>query len=275
MIDISQLANNLQNILPDESTAVINALEKAVLYQHMNNISDIGGLSVYFPFSSTKELLDEYLPIYSEINVLPEYTQFIYSYASELTGDEYVFYEDITNTTPWQDTNGNYKIKLTQEQLENMSEIYFTVWQHEENIAAGIDYYVQFGESSEVAVGEDGTVKTEFDGRWTTLNDYWACLYEIDSNEQQTRYAIPAELNGEDVDLIAVYDSKTPDGRIIGAIPDSTSDYKRACKKYVKDKKWRQNYTLLLCGVICRRRCRYRRVRNRDLVLWRRNYCRR
>ncbi len=229
MIDIAHLAKQLGPLAPDESESLLDALDKFVLYSvHSDNQENVGGLSVYFPFAA-KDSAPDYIETYKGIGVLPRYTNFIVEFGSILTG-EVIAPIEIANTVPEQTEDGNYQIVLTSEELVDIYEIYFTVWQKEEDVATGAAYYIQLGENSGVDIADDGTVLTEFDGYWTALNGYWACLYEIDSSSRGKRYSIPALLNGVDVDLIALYNDQYPDGKILGAVPTTSDTYNMPAK---------------------------------------------
>ncbi len=224
MIDVAHLAQQMQELVPDEAQTLQQALANAVEYNvYSQNQQNATGLSVYFPFAS-KEDAPGYVDVYKGIGVLPDYTNFIIDFTNLLTGSA-IASITVGGSAPVQNEDGSYEIVLSPEELADIYEIYFTVWQKEEQVADGVYNYIQLGESSKVSIAPDGTVLTEFDGYWTTLNDYWACLYEIDSSSRGTRYAIPARLNGQDVDLIALYSDTYPDGIILGAVPNTSDTY--------------------------------------------------
>ena len=234
MVDIKHLAQQMKDIVPQQSQALIDALKQSLVYSVSYNVDNAGGLSVYFPFAC-KEYAKEYVKTYQDTGILPAYTGFVSQFANILTGNELAEI-DVSAVTPQETPNDDYQIVLSQEEIENIYAIYFTVWQKEENVANGADYYIQLGENSNVTIAEDGTVVTDFDGNWTALNGNWACLYEIDSGSSGTRYAIPARLNGEDVDLIALYNNENPNGKIIGAIPTSSDTYDMPARQMLQVK---------------------------------------
>ncbi|HHV72891.1 MAG TPA: hypothetical protein GXX38_09850, partial [Clostridia bacterium] len=154
------------------------------------------------------------------------------NFASELTGES-IAPLDFSEQTPEMNEEGDYIIQLTPEELDNLLEIYFTVW---EPVFGEEDYYIMLGESSDVEIAEDGTIITEFDGVWPGINGDFVCLYEIGRTQSGAKYAIPAVLNGEEVDIIVVFDDANPDGRIIGARPLS-GETGMAAKNMLKIKK--------------------------------------
>ncbi len=235
MIDVAHLAQQMSDVVPDQALELQNAITNAVEYNvHSQNQENTSGLSVYFPFAS-KDDAPDYVNVYKGIGVLPDYTNFIIDFTNILTGSA-ISNIEVAGSAPVQNDDGNYQIVLSPEELADIYEIYFTVWQLEEEVADGVYNYIQLGESSKVDIAPDGTVLTEFDGYWTALNDYWACLYEIDSSSRGTRYAIPARLNGQDVDLIALYSDSYPDGIILGAVPNNSDTYDMPAKNMIQVK---------------------------------------
>lgn len=233
MIDLVDMAYKLENNYPDEARGLIEAVEDAVLYsKNSDNVEGAYGLSTYYIFGG-KDEAGESLEVYKSLVMNPHYTNFLANFASALTGESFAKI-DISDEKPEENSEGDYTIKLTEEELENLLEIYFTVW---EPVEGEPDYYFMLGQSSDVEIEEDGTVTTEFDGVWPGVNGDFVCLYEISNGQGGKKYAIPAVLNGEDVDIITVFDKKNPDGRIIGARPltDGTTDM--AAKNLLKIKK--------------------------------------
>lgn len=215
MVDICDMAAQLAPYYQDEAEAVIQAVENAVVYlKSSEGVKGAAGLSTYYVFGG-KEQAEKSIEIYKSLAMNPHYTNFLVNFASELTGES-IAPLDLSEQIPEMNEEGDYTIQLTPEELDNLLEIYFTVW---EPIPGEEEYYIMLGESSDVEIAEDGTIVTEFDGVWPGINGDFVCLYEIGRTGGGIKYAIPAVLNGEDVDIIVVFDEANPDGRIIGARP--------------------------------------------------------
>ena len=239
MIDAANLAKSLINLLPGESLELIGAIHDAVIYKYEDNIEELGGLSVYFPFANKTEL-NYFMWVYSSINQLPEYFGFLDEFCVILDSNPLVDYSGITNfilnredidiisRNRTKKLDEDYKIILTPAQLENLAAIYQTTWKK----SGG--KYIQILETRQVSVKEDGTVAMNFTDDCVTLNGHIVCPYETAPLADGTRYAIPVKLNGEDADLIAVYCEKHPDGKIIGAVPAGDDIYNILDKKVVK-----------------------------------------
>lgn len=267
MIDAGNLAESLSHLIPKESAALLKALSQAVIYKHEAYIEEVGGLSIYFPFVN-KDNLDYSLEVYRSINNLPEYTEFIKSFAEVLDSAPMVDYKSVAgdvmadsrlyrndrnnnnnNNKENKETKennadknsnsknnkleGEYKISLTPEQIENLIEIHQTTWRR-----SNLDgRYIQIERNKNVPVSDSGEVTIKFNDVCATLNGHLVCLYELDSSENNhRRYAIPVKLNGDDADLIAVYSDKYPAGKIVGAVPTGDDAFNMLDKKIVQVK---------------------------------------
>lgn len=224
MIDIIHLAEQFADILPDESTALIDAVQGAVSYNRTGSyVMDAGGLSVFFPYTEKSEAAER-MEIYQTTGFSDIYIDYLARFTEILTG-ETVAEVDVSAYTPEQ--NGNaFDIILTPEQLADISAIYFTAWQ-----AEGEMLYTQIYEDSYVEIGEDGRILTEFDGFVGAVDGHIACMYEIEKGENYIRYAVPATLNGQAVNLMVLFDDNHPDGYISGAMPTYESSGGMAPKK--------------------------------------------
>jgi len=239
MIDVKNLAESLSGMFPDEANNLIDALNNAVIYKYEENIEELGGLSVYFPFANKSDL-NYYMWVYSTVNRLPEYFQFLDSFCVILDSPPRVSYRGTANSSlnkeniiDLNNINENYIINLSSEQIEYLAEIYQTTWKK----SAEYNKYIQIAETKKVKVNDDGTVETNFSGDCITLNNNLICLYENTPTTDGVRYSVPIKLNDKDADLIVIYCEKYPDGKIIGAIPAGDDIYDILDKKIINLKK--------------------------------------
>jgi hypothetical protein len=215
MVDIVDMAYNLMPYYPDESLALIEAVNDAVIYyQNSENVDRAFGLSAYYIFDN-KKLAEDSIQYYQIIDFDPYYTTYLTNFGAELIGEP-LFIIDFDEIFPELNEDGDIEIKLTEEELDNLLEIFFTLWEPVSDLP---DYYYMLGISSDVEVSDDGTIITEFDGYWPGINGEYVCLYEIEDEGESGTYAIPAELNGREVDIIVLFNDHHPDGKIIGARP--------------------------------------------------------
>jgi len=229
MIDIVHMAEQFNAVYPDEASALIEAVGNAVVYKDQGQFVDhAGGLSLYFPYSAKEEAVER-IPVYQTTGFSPRYINYVAEFAEILTGTPFAQL-DVSALAPVQDEN-SFDIVIPAEELNNIESIYFTAWVKEED-----DYYTQIYQDSNVEIDESGKILTEYDGVIYTINGEWACLYEVEVGEDYVRYAVPALLNGESVNLIVLYDEANPDGKVIGALPVYDATTGMAPKQLIKIK---------------------------------------
>lgn len=215
LIDIERFAQQLAEITPQYTQAIGAALNETVAYANAtdNLKSQAAGLSVYFPFSG-KEYVSEYLEIYRSLGVLPHYTAFIEAFAGVLTGEplhavEFFFRQD-----------EDLRIGIEPQALDYITQLDFELWQQmEESDVPDTYWYVQLAQLPATSVDEDGIIEEPFTGTWITFEDRVVCLYSLDETDAETRYAIPALLDEEEVMIIAAYNKRFPEGIVVGAVP--------------------------------------------------------
>lgn len=216
LIDLEKLARQFADALPEQSFALRMALEKAVVYSGAtaNLLEQASGLSVYFPFSEKGELA-EYLAMYRNLGILPSYTLFIEDFATILNGEPLYDISFFFAEEP-----DDLSIGIGPASLEYVTELNFELWQQEEESDTAETYwYIQLARIPVESISEEGVIVDPFVDTWITLEDQFACLYMLDRTPTGTRYAIPAYLNDEDVNIIVVYDETFPDGIVVGAVP--------------------------------------------------------
>ncbi|MBQ8975426.1 MAG: peptidase C11 [Oscillospiraceae bacterium] len=82
--------------------------------------------------------------------------------------------------------------------------------------------YIDLGFDNVFEFDDDGNMLGATDNTWLAINGQPVAYYRLDAVGNSSNYTIsgyvPALLNGERVDLILVFDSENPDGRIAGAV---------------------------------------------------------
>ena len=227
MVDIVHMAEQFIDIFPDEAGALIEAVESVVTYKSQGNFVDhAGGLSLYFPYTA-KDEAEERIDIYQTCGFSSLYISYVSEFTDILTGSS-ITDLDVSELAPVQDDN-YFDIVIPADELNNIQSIYFTAWVKEDD-----DYYTQIYQDSNVEIDDSGKILTEFDGIIYTINGEWACLYEVDSGEDYIRYAVPALLNEQEVNLIVLYDNANPDGKVVGAMPIYDSNTGMAPKQLLQ-----------------------------------------
>ncbi len=215
MIDTVHLAEQFLDICPDEAQALIDAVEQTVLYKSQGSyVQDAGGLSLYFPYADRYEVSSR-INTYQTTGFSPKYINYVTEFASILTGESFGYLDEVSSYQTQQEGD-EFDIVLSQEELNNIAYIYFTAWLKVEG-----DTFMQIYQDSNVEIDANGKILTTFDGVYATVNDVVACMYEIEKGSEYTRYGIPARLNGRNVMLVVIMDAQSPDGRILGAVPEA------------------------------------------------------
>ena len=85
------------------------------------------------------------------------------------------------------------------------------------------DGWFDLGLDNLFEIGDDGTLVADTSGTWLTVDGIPMAYYHTDTTENDGKYTItgyvPAELNGERVDLILIFDTDNPNGFFAGAKP--------------------------------------------------------
>ena len=118
----------------------------------------------------------------------------------------------------WEETaEGKHAVTLSEDQWSLVSAVDQNVFvdDGEGYVDMGLDNLYSFGEHGELIADEDGT--------WLSINGQPVAYYHLDTTEIGDDYTItgyvPAKLNGENVQLILIFDNENPYGYIAGARP--------------------------------------------------------
>jgi hypothetical protein len=228
MTDLGSLALKSSGLLPETSGAVINALADCVVYKVNGKYRpESAGLSCYYSYNGDVEDFIAYA------GVGPA-DSFKYLYAYGLTGElsqegmDYISQMNYSslpelltlNSANWQDMpvtvdeNGNSTLTLGSEAINILSSLTFELYyaDPEEDIllCLGTDNDI-------VADWDNGVFKDNFRGVWGSLDGalcYMEIAYEGDS---YNLYSVPILLNGEEYNLMVIYDFETGEYFIEGA----------------------------------------------------------
>jgi hypothetical protein len=228
MIDLLGLAQSLSRMFPKESADLADALSDAVIYKN-KSAENLGGLAVYFPFAN-KENLEENVAIYTGVNRLPVYSEFIGEFASMLTRPPAL--------SSWRGASvNNFRIPPHErDYIANItSTLWFDVTKHDDY--SGAVWQIQIAEGGAAEIDRDGNVSM-VPAALITLNTlqgnrngHPVCLYSF-NGDGQNRYAIPIRLNGGDANIIVAESDN--ELRILGAVPTGNGVLNMLDKKMVE-----------------------------------------
>lgn len=228
MTDLGNLALKSSKLLPETSGSVSAALADCVVYKVNGKYRpESAGLSCYYSYNGDVEDFNAYA------GVGPA-DSFKYLYAYGLTGElsqqgmDYIAQMNYNalpelmtlNSVDWQDMpvtvdgDGNATLTLGSEAIDILSSLTFELYyaDPEEDIllCLGTDNDI-------VADWENGVFKDNFRGVWGSLDGalcYMEIAYEGGSYNQ---YSVPILLNGEEYNLMVIYDFERKEYFIEGA----------------------------------------------------------
>ncbi len=228
MTDLGTLAIKSSELLPGTSGAVSTALSECVVYKVNGKYRpEAAGLSCYYSYNGDVEDFIayagvgpadsfKYLYAYGLTGELSEQgmeyiSQMNYSSLPELLTLDSVNWQDMPVTV---DESGKSTLTLGSEAVNILSSLTFELYyaDPEEDIllCLGTDNDI-------VADWDNGVFKDNFRGVWGSL-DGALCYMEISyEGEGYNQYSVPILLNGEEYNLLVIYDFETGEYYIEGA----------------------------------------------------------
>mgnify|MGYP000881557707 CR=1 FL=1 len=228
MTDLGSLALKSSELLPETSGAVYNALADCVVYKVNGKYRpESAGLSCYYSYNGDVDDLIAYAGIGPA-------DSFKYLYAYGLTGElpqegmDYIAQMNYNalpelltlNSVDWKnmpvtvDENGNATLTLGSRAKDILSSLTFELFYADQEE----DVLLCLGTDNDiVADWENGIFKDNFRGVWGSLDGalcYMEIVYEGDGYNQ---YSVPVLLNGEEYNLMVIYDFETEQYLIEGA----------------------------------------------------------
>lgn len=228
MADLGHLASKSAKLLPETSKTVLSALEDCVEYKVNGKYRpDSAGLSCYYSYNGDVDDFNAYAGIGPA-------DSFKYFYSYGLTGElskqgmDYIAkmnYDSLPklmtlDSVNWKDMpvtlDGDGKATLTlgskaADILSSLTfELYYADQEEDIMLCLGTDNDI-------IADWENGIFKDNFRGVWGSL-DGALCYMEIAyEGEDYNQYSIPILLNGEEYNLMVIYDFSTEKFYIQGA----------------------------------------------------------
>ena len=228
MTDLGTLAIKSSDLLPETTEAVTTALEDCVVYQVKGKYRpEAAGLSCYYSYNGD---VDDFIA-YAGVSPADSF-KFLYAYG--LTGQlseegmDYISqmnYRSLPelltlNSVDWQDMpvtvdeNGNSTLTLGSEAIDILSSLSFQLYYADPEE----DILLCLGTDNDIVADWDrGVFKDNFRGVWGSL-DGALCYMEIAyEGESYNQYSVPILLNGEEYNLLVIYDFETGEYLIDGA----------------------------------------------------------
>ena len=225
MVDLGHFARKTAWLLPS-AQGVTDALEDCVVYTVAGAYRpEASGLSCYYSFSGN--LIDFYGYLRQGTGKSLKYV-YAYGLAMEYLSAASGFLEDLgiidlpeketVYTMGWEDApiyvddEGCAVLELGEEASAVLTAVDFELYRVEEDriIMLGVDDDMQYD-------WENGIFKDIFWATWGALDGHLVYMELMQSAENYNTYAVPVALNGEEYNLIVVYDFVAEAWEILGA----------------------------------------------------------
>ena len=228
MVDLGDLVRNSENLLPENSDAVLSALEDCVVYSVNGPYrAQASGLSCYYSYNGDIDDLVGYNDLGAGSSFKCLYT---YGLTGELPEESLNFLQETDYNAPpalttlldmgWDDapltvdSEGSATLTLGKEANDILASIGFQLYlvdeENDEMLLLGTDNDI-------VADWQKGVFKDNFRGVWGSIDGcivYMELSYE---GEDYNLYSVPVLLNGGEYNLMVVYHFDTESWEVLGA----------------------------------------------------------
>ena len=177
MVDIGDMAKLLSEFFPRESAAVLSALNRCVMYNRHNSDIDLYGLSTFYIYGGKSEGAHS-LRVYSDLEMDGAYTEYLHHFFNGLVNNR-----------------GRREAPPVRSEL--------VLWQ-------------PLNQNRYRMAGLLQTQTPSEDLLWPRLNGRPVSLYPASTTAQMRLYAIPAEVNGRDGDIMISFSPCHPQGYVRG-----------------------------------------------------------
>ena len=229
-IDLGNFADALIDDFPEESAALKEALQKAVLYNRSSGyLVDSQGLNVYMPVQV--EGLGGIINYLEYINSISDNTDISALYYYKLAGclnDEYKEYVsskgygeaknlDISaikkvGESEVQINGMDYSIAVSDETAAMIQNCrMYLVWSDDRG-----EKLIYLGEDNYAVLDGEGNITTEYEGEWITFGGQPLAVEIIDETASSVKYRSKVTCNGKDSYLVFAYNKDTDDFTISG-----------------------------------------------------------
>ena len=133
-VDLYNLINNLKDISPKEANKVLSEIENTVIYNYSTDASS-RGISIYFPYNGSNQTQLYFLNMYDEISTIDNYNKFIKDFNSikSTNSTKKLSFRDNSVKVDSSDTESDFELELTDEQVENFARAQYLVFRDNED----------------------------------------------------------------------------------------------------------------------------------------------
>lgn len=193
LVDLYDLAQQMENDYSSEAKALMNAVENMVI-SNATNADKLCGVSIYYPFYNKSYYEKTWGSVYKELNVFPKYNSFIDSYSEKWLDDD-LLKTNASSVAPSQTTKSEFTLELTDEQAESYASAGYYILQKE-----GEELYTKVYSSHNITK-DDNTLIANFDGQILYARDKFNYMMPVaqehDTVGDLTRYSVYVNLSNE------------------------------------------------------------------------------
>ncbi|WP_294377390.1 clostripain-related cysteine peptidase [uncultured Clostridium sp.] len=196
LVDLGDFIRNVKEEIDDNTDAVIDSLNNAVLYKVNGSKREYAnGLSIYYPIDYNSIETTEY----EKIAFSDDYKNFVigkYDDFKEPEIDESKFF---ANAQTYINEDGYYELNLSYDSLDYIKNVYCTIFLQEDENSNELLY---LGKDNNL-YGDYGTgiFSDAFEGYWPSIDGIYVNMNIIEVNDNYNIYSIPVYLNGEATNL--------------------------------------------------------------------------
>ena len=230
-IDLGIFMQEAKSFLPEAAEKVLSAIDKAALYVRSSSyLGDSTGLSIYFParmedMSGINKFLT-YINDVSEsddINALYYYkvagclNDSLREYAASAGCDsipnlDYSIMNAFSGGELTCLGDGNMSMKLDAEELSLAQTVRFGL----AKINPETDDIVYYGEDGYAFLDPDGSISTNFSGKWLFFDGYPLPLEVVSETDEEIMFRTPISYNGLDAWLMTGYNAENDEYTLLG-----------------------------------------------------------
>lgn len=228
MVDLGHLARQSKELLPQSADAVLAALDECIVYKVNGQYrSESTGLSCYYSYNAD---IDDFSG-YEQLGTGQAFKYyFSYGLTGKLDEDGMKYVNDLDydslpelvtlnsknwdNIKPTVDKYGSAILTLGEDAADVLSSIGFQLYY------ADIESDTMFllGTDNDMTADWDtGVFKDNFRGKWGALDGNLVYMELYCEGDEYNLYSVPVLLNGEEYNLMVVYDFRVEEWQIQGA----------------------------------------------------------
>ena len=213
MIDMGDFAANTRELLPESYSNLQAALNDAVIYRVGGKyMGSSRGLSCYYPLLSDTEMQQKFETVRGSAESYKTLYNYFVSGGAIPNVPELAFdIHSMENLPVNVDDEGFLYAQLNERQMDNLSAVRCQFLYYDQDILMmlGSDFNVNMDWNT-------GLCKDNFDGTWPMLDGHPIYIEVMNETDDQVTYFVPLKVNGNETNMIVVYDRAAQAYKILG-----------------------------------------------------------